>query len=40
MDQINENEWVVARENEIEAMWAMPLPISEPVEITEDDLPF
>ena len=38
MDDVNENAWVVARENEIEAMWATPLP--EPVKITEDDLPF
>ena len=36
-EMVNENDWVVARENEIEAMWATPLP---PVEITEDDLPF
>ena len=41
MDEVvNENAWVLAREDEIEAMWATPLPSPEPVEINEDDLPY
>ena len=36
-EMVNENAWVLAREDDIEAMWATPLP---PVEITEDDLPY
>ena len=38
-ETVTENEWVLAREDAIEAMWATPLPQTD-VEITEDDLPF
>ena len=40
MDEINENAWVVAREDALEAMWTCPLPQSEPAEIPENELPF
>ena len=42
MDQIDDNAWVKAREEEIEKMWTerLPRPQQAAVEIPEHELPF
>jgi hypothetical protein len=40
MNQIDENAWVKAREEEIEKMWTETLPPAHPAEIPENELPY